>query len=265
MKQEIDNQYQLLLNKKSELIQFKSKAIDFKKEYESKSFLKKQFDLELNKKKTFYAFHGIEISDGMHKIKKKLRTDLKEYFFYANDNIDIRTICEENILMLDQAEIHVESINPNTRFNYGTNSQFIYFTGNITENCKIHISAIKEKGNRVLAFITEAYIDYEGTIWPDGEAEFKARNPAIGNDMPYSYSFIDNRVVAMHAGIFYVKKNEKKFIIYGDTVKGTQFPYKLMGFNMTISSIVKDRFYQNCLFLKNEFEKFKLQYPEVYI
>ncbi len=271
VKENIDHEYKLLTDKLSELDQFKKDAEQFHQEYKTKSFLKKQFNLRLNEKRTYYSFHGIEISDDINKSKKNLVKQIKEYFFYGNENTDIRTVAEENISMLEQCFIHAEVIKPFESKSifykaWGSFYQYAEFHGEMDEYCNIEVKFKEGKTNQISTFIAEGYIDYEGTIYPNGVTELSARNPIVPVDMKHAFIKINGNMqsITLHPTKFYVKQVNQKIVIYGDPKTDVEYPYKLLGFRLNIQSIFKEKFYQNCQFLTKEYKKFQLLYPLVY-
>lgn len=257
----IYNEYENLVNLTTDLIHTLSEQSSFEKIYQSKSFFKKQFDMDLNVQRTNYKTKIEELNTNIQRLKKRLAIAIQNHFFYENTDSKISDLIKENEKMLEKANFEIRIIEGSY---IGITKRFDIFSGSINNKYEIIILPDNDKKNITNQFFDdEFYIDFEGFILPNGYAEFKGRNLSDVSMMGLS---------TMNSGRYYFKpghfsiqiNSDKKWIINADLKNKLLWRYELKGFKILISNINKEQFYENAKILNCYFELFKKDFSLVY-
>jgi hypothetical protein len=252
--------YALLLESISKLENLQAERDDFEIFYRNQSFLKRKFNLELNRKKTFYTFAPTEQRDRILAYKQQLYVMIRQYFFYENADEEVQQVSKENQEILHQATYSVKKL---------YTSQFMPFMinrhdrleGALTEKGCIHLYGTRHKSEnlRELTGYGNFYIDFVGVIFPNGEAEFK------GNNLSGStYVSGDIRRWNQYPGLFEMSLNGSEWRISANMKREGELPYGLKGFVIELLNCNRVQFCQNAAWLEKKYGEFKMKFAAVY-
>jgi hypothetical protein len=257
---EITTRYALLLECISTLESLEKEGGDFEIFYRNQSFLKRQFDLELNRKKTAFKFAPIEQRDCMIKYKKQLQILIRQYFFYHNEDEEVQRISNENQDILNVATYTVKRI-----FKAQLMPLLIKhhdkLEGGVTDTQVIHLYGTHHitESTVEIAGYGNFYLDYVGVIYPNGEAEFKGNNLAGST---YISWYI--RSWNQYPGLFEMSRDGNEWRIDANMKIGGELPYNLQGFSIVLSNCNSEKFYQNAAWLEKKYGEFKIKFAAVY-